>query len=108
MAGVTGRKYADGTWRIWYMDGEGKQKFARGTRSKRESRQLAKTLETRERSLASMPQATPMTQDMPCGDPIEDIMADYIAWGDPRRSHRRLLVCGARCRKTGKAGLLEG
>ena len=82
MAGVTGRKYADGTWRIWYMDGTGKQTFARGTRSKRESRQLAKVLETRERSLGATPQAAPMTQDMYRGDPIEDIMGDYIAWGE--------------------------
>ena len=82
MAGVTGRKYADGAWRIWYMDGTGKQQFTRGTRSKRESRQLAKALETRERTLGSIPQAAPMTQHMHPGEPIDDIMADYLAWGE--------------------------
>ncbi|MCY4515435.1 MAG: tyrosine-type recombinase/integrase, partial [Candidatus Tectomicrobia bacterium] len=82
MAGVTGRKYADGTWRIWYMDGAGKQKFAKGTRSKRESRQLAKALETRERSWGLVPQAAPMTQDRHRGEPIDDIVADYMAWGE--------------------------
>ncbi|MDE0206371.1 MAG: tyrosine-type recombinase/integrase [Candidatus Tectomicrobia bacterium] len=79
MAGVTGRKYADGTWRIWYMDGTGKQKFARGTRSKRESRQLAKELETRERYWDA--QAAPTTQDVHRGDPFDGIVSDYLAWG---------------------------
>ena len=82
MAGVTGRKYADGAWRIWFMDGTGKQQFAKGTRSKRESRQLAKALETRERTLGSIPQAAPMTQEVHRGEPIDDIMADYLAWGE--------------------------
>ena len=82
MAGVTGRKYADGSWRIWYMDGAGKQKFARGTRSKRESRQLAKELETRERGVGSIPQAPPMTQEVRRGHPIDDIVSDYLAWGE--------------------------
>ena len=82
MAGVTGRKYADGTWRIWYMDGTGKQKFARGTRFKRESRQLAKALEIRERNASLGYHPAPPAQEVHRGEPIDDIMADYLAWGD--------------------------
>ena len=51
MAGVTNRKYADGCYRIWYIDRTGKQIFAKGTGNRRESLRWAMTLQTKEHGI---------------------------------------------------------
>ena len=78
MAGVTARKYADGAWRIWYIDRAGKQKFAKGTRNKRESHQWAKALELQERGMSLGIYAEPPAEELH----RDDIVSAYIAWGE--------------------------
>ena len=82
MAGVTSRKYADGSWRIWYIDRAGKQKFAKGTGNRRESHQWAKALELRARGMNLGIFPEPADEDIHRDDPIEEVMADYFAWGE--------------------------
>ena len=82
MAGVTKRKYADGAWRIWYIDRAGKQKFAKGTRNKRESHQWAKALELRERGMNLGIYAEPTGEELHRDEPIDDIVSAYMAWGE--------------------------
>ena len=82
MAGVTTRKCADGAWRIWYIDREGRQKFAKATGNKRESLLWAKALELRERGVELGIYVEESPEEMHRDDPFDEIAAAYIAWGE--------------------------
>ena len=82
MAGITARKYADGAWRIWYIDRQGRQKFAKATGNKRESLQWAKALELRERGMELGIYVEESPEEMHRDDPFDEIVAAYIAWGE--------------------------
>ena len=82
MAGVRNRRYADGCYRIWYIDRFGKQIFVKATPGKRESLYWAMTLETQERAIRLGIRAAPSSGEVHRDDPIENVMAVYFAWGE--------------------------
>ena len=89
MAGVTHRRYADGCWRIWYIDRHGEQRFAKGTPSRRESYQWALALETRERAIRLGIIPEPSLAEVHRDDPIEEVIEQHLAWGQAQGGLRR-------------------
>lgn len=81
MAGVSGRRYADGCWRIWIIDRHGKQIFLKGTRSRRESYNWAMMLEARERAIRLGIIPAPSGEEIHRDDPIEGVITEYLDWG---------------------------
>ena len=83
MAGVRRRKKKDGTPRPhyegWYMDYQGKQRFFRGTSSRRETLAMAKETENRHRLIRLGHLPLPEESQKP--RPFTAIRDEYMAWG---------------------------
>ena len=83
MAGVRRRKKKDGTPRPhyegWYMDYQGKQRFFRGTSSRKETLAMAKETENRHRLIRLGHLPSPEESQKP--RPFVEVRDEYMAWG---------------------------
>ena len=81
MAGVRSNPQPNGKFVGWFMDMNGKQRFFAGTTKKAETEQMAARLEDEHRQIRLGYRPAPKSADKHRATPIQEVVAEYMAWG---------------------------